>query len=104
MSISERYRQLVANLAATVKQIEDGESSERALKVLHNGVDMLTEHVESVGEVPRMHIEQHLSPVLLDAHNLLDRGRLLLIEGGAESQADMVWEIQQMLYRLLNDL
>lgn len=104
MSISERYRLLVADLTATVKQIEDEGSSTRALKVLHTGVELLTEHVESVGEVPRMRIEQHLSPVLLDAHNLLDRGRLLLVEGGAEAHAQRVWEFQQQLYRLLNDL
>ncbi len=104
MSISERYRQLVADLTATVKQIEGGESSARALKVLYNGVDMLEEHEESVGEVPRIRIEQHLSPILLDAHNLLDRARLLLIEEGAGVGAEKVWEIQQMVYRLLNDL
>ncbi len=104
MSISERYRQLVENLTVTVKQIEAAESSERALKVLRNSVEMLEEHVESVGEIPRMRIEQHLSPILLDAHNVLDRGRLLLVEDEAESQAEMVWDFQQMLYRLLNDL
>jgi hypothetical protein len=51
-----------------------------------------------------MRIEQHLSPILLDAHNLLDRARLLLAEDGAETSAARVWDIQQMLYRLLNDL
>ncbi|MDD2558294.1 MAG: hypothetical protein RBR43_08925 [Desulfuromonadaceae bacterium] len=104
MSISERYRQLVADLMAAIKQIEDEGSSERAMQVLRNGADMLEEHVESVGEIPRMRIEQDLSPVLLDAHNLLDRGRLLLTEGEFESHAALVWDLQQMLYRLLNDL
>jgi hypothetical protein len=51
-----------------------------------------------------MRIEAHLSPVLLDAHNILDRARLLLLDDGAKVSADQVWEIQQMLYRLLNDL
>jgi len=104
MSISERYRQLVADLVATVKQIEDGDAPERALKVLHNAVKLLDEQVESVGEIPRMRIEHHLSPILLDAHNVLDRGRLLLAEDGAEASATRIWNIQQMLYRLLNDL
>ena len=104
MSISERYRQLVADLVATVKQIEDENASDRALKVLRNGVKLLKEQEESIGEIPRIRIEQHLSPILLDAHNLLDRARLLLAEDGAETSADRVWDIQQMLYRLLNDL
>lgn len=104
MSISERYRQLVADLVATVKQVEDEDAPARALKVLRNGLHVLEEQEESVGEVPRMRIEQHLSPFLLDAHNLLDRARLLLVEDGAKTSAARVWDIQQMLYRLLNDL
>ncbi|MDY0292360.1 MAG: hypothetical protein RBR02_08510 [Desulfuromonadaceae bacterium] len=104
MSISERYRQLVADLVATVKLIENEHAPARALKVLHNGANLLSEQLEAVGEVPRMRIEQHLSPILLDAHNLLDRARLLFAEDGAEASATKVWELQQMLYRLLNDL
>ena len=104
MSISERYRQLVADLVSAVKQIEDEDAPARALKVLRNGVDVLEDQEESVGEIPRMRIEQHLSPILLDAHNLLDRARLLLAEDGAENSAARVWDLQQMLYRLLNDL
>ncbi len=104
MSISERYRQLVADLVTTVKLIENENAPARALKVLHNGTNLLSEQLESVGEIPRMRIEQHLSPILLDAHNLLDRARLLFAEDGAEASATKVWELQQMLYRLLNDL
>lgn len=104
MTISERYRQLVADLVATVKQIEDGDAPAHALKVLRNGMNMLEEQKESVGEIPRMRMEQHLSPILLDAHNLLDRARLLFAEDGAQSSAAKVWDVQQMLYRLLNDL
>jgi len=104
MSISERYRQLVADLIATVKQVEDEGGTARALKVLRNGADLLEDQVESVGEIPRMRIESHLSPILLDAHNLLDRARLLLVEDGLDASAARVWDIQQQLYRLLNDL
>jgi hypothetical protein len=104
MSISERYRQLVADLVTTLKQIEDENAPERAVKVLRNAVKVLEEQAESVGEIPRMRIEHHLSPVLLDAHNVLDRARLLLVEEGAETPANQVWDIQQTLYRLLNDL
>jgi hypothetical protein len=104
MSISERYRQLVTDLVATVRQIEEENAPARTLKVLRNGINVLDEQVESVGEIPRMRIEAHLSPVLLDAHNILDRARLLLLDDGAKVSADRVWEIQQMLYRLLNDL
>ena len=104
MSISERYRQLVSDVVATVRQLEEQGAPQRALTVLRNGKQVLEEQLESVGEIPRINIEYQLSPVLLNAHNLLDRGRLLLIEGGADAFAPQIWVFQQMLYRLLNDL
>nr|WP_320115260.1 hypothetical protein [uncultured Desulfuromonas sp.] len=106
MSISERYRDLVDEVDVMIKAFQTDEATcgaKRALQVLNHAHKTLAELAEDVGEIPRMKIEAQLSPVLLDAHNLLDRGRLLLEEQQLTA-AHKVWDIQKKLYRLLNDL
>ncbi|EAT15254.1 hypothetical protein [Desulfuromonas acetoxidans] len=106
MSISERYRDLVDEVDVMIKSFHSDEvtrEAKRALQVLNQARNTLADLAEDVGEIPRMKIESQLSPVLLDAHNLLDRGRLLLEEQQLAA-AHKVWDIQKKLYRLLNDL
>jgi hypothetical protein len=51
-----------------------------------------------------MNLELKLTPILLKAHNHLDRARLIFEEEGLDEQAAATWELQQKIYRLLNDL
>ena len=64
----------------------------------------LQEWVDQVGEIPRMRLESQLTPVLMKAHDTLDGARLVFEEAGLTEQADGTWELQQKIYRLLNDL
>jgi hypothetical protein len=106
MSISDRYRELVSDVKALGMQLQgfEGEQAEQVEKAVSQAVAGLAELQESVGEIPRIRLEADLTPVLLKAHGRLDRGRLLLEEQGAEDQAAAVWEMEQKIYRLLNDL
>ncbi|MEA3465449.1 MAG: hypothetical protein U9R29_05505 [Thermodesulfobacteriota bacterium] len=107
MSISERYRELVAEVQVLIKGLrsdEQSDATERVFRVIDQAVAILAEHEEEVGEIPRMRIDRDLSPVLLDAHNLFDRARLLLEEDECDKEAAKVWDVQKKLYRLLNDL
>jgi len=107
MSISERYRELVAEVESLRKQMrqdEQSDATERVFRIIDQAVATLEDQVEVVGEIPRMRIDRDLSPVLLDAHNMFDRARLLLEEDECEKEAAKMWEVQQKLYRLLNDL
>lgn len=107
MSISERYRELVAEVQSLIKALrcdEQSDATERVFRVIDQAVAILVEHDEMVGEIPRMKFESVLSPVLLDAHNLFDRARLLLEEDECDNEATKVWDVQTKLYRLLNDL
>ncbi len=107
MSISERYRELVAEVRLVLQGLRADEGSnatERIFRVLDRGLATLSEYEEAVGEIPRMRLDNELSPVLLEAHNLFDRGRLLLEEDGCSAEALKVWELQKKVYRLLNDL
>ncbi len=105
MTISDRYRDITravqrfhAELAATAEGAPVGL---RDIDKAHRGLDEL---FEQVGEIPRMRLEFELTPVLLKAHNNLDRARLLLEGAQAEQPAARAWELQQRIYRLLNDL
>ncbi|MCD6525697.1 MAG: hypothetical protein J7K75_01740 [Desulfuromonas sp.] len=107
MSISERYRDLVQETEVLMKKISTDQQlqgADRAIRVIDQGLATLQEQLERVGEIPRMRFDTELSPVLLNAHNLFDRGRLLLEEGGCNLAAEKVWDVQKKLYRLLNDL
>jgi hypothetical protein len=106
MSISDRYRDLVSDVKTLDGQLQglEGEQAGAVEKSVKQAVTGLVELQESVGEIPRIRLEADLTPVLLKAHGRLDRARLLLEEQGAEDQAAAVWEMEQKIYRLLNDL
>lgn len=106
MSISDRYRGLVAEVKSRCKALgnAEDEAGGRVARLTAQAVAGLGELEELVGEIPRIRLEAELTPVLLKAHSQLDRARLLLEEEGAEDAAATVWELEQKLYRLLNDL
>ncbi|MBN2645527.1 MAG: hypothetical protein JXR59_08665 [Desulfuromonadaceae bacterium] len=104
MSISERYRQLVDEIQILVRQMGQEPLPEKAMGVVEKAVATLREQMERVGEIPRIRIDDELSPILLTAHNLFDRGRLMLEQEACTTQAEQLWEVQKKLYRLLNDL
>ncbi len=105
MSISDRYRQIVIEtsdlLEGMKKKCEEGC---RELRMVDQAAQGLAELQEVVGEIPRIRLEAKLTPVLLKAHSRLDESRLLLEEQGEEDRAAAVWELEQKIYRLLNDL
>lgn len=106
MSISDRYRELVVDAQAALAEMTGvaGEEEGRELREVRKATEGLAELFEAVGEIPRIRLEADLTPVLLKAHNQLDRARLLLEEQGAADRAAAVWELEQKIYRLLNDL
>lgn len=106
MTISDRYRQLVADLEACQRQLStSSEDLSAEIRIIGQAMTQLHELLDQVGDIPRIRLETQLTPVLLKAHNLLDRARLLLEERDEqESAADAVWDLQQGIYRLLNDL
>ncbi len=108
MNISDRYRALVVEVEGVVSLLRSGEQSEEApdkgAKMAQKAALHLAEMRERVGEIPRIRLEVELTPVLLTAHAQLDRARLLLEEQGEEDRAAQVWELEQKIYRLLNEL
>lgn len=106
MTISDRYRQIVADLEACQNQLTlSSEDLAAEIKIIAEAKAQLHELLEQVGEIPRFRLETQLTPVLLKAHSQLDRARLLLEDReGQDTAADAVWELQQAIYRLLNDL
>jgi hypothetical protein len=106
MSISDRYRQLVNEIQAYYEEMKDVADSEdmAELRMIGKATLELKDLQDSVGEIPRIRLESQLTPVLLKAHSQLDRARLLLDEQGEEDRAAEVWELEQKIYRLLNDL
>ena len=110
MSISDRYRSLseeVTRFSNTQKK-KFGDDVDKplkdALKALGKADSVLDELKESVGEIPRISLEFKLTPVLLKGHNNLDRARLEFEAAEEGEIAKEVWELQQTIYRLLNDL
>lgn len=79
-------------------------SEGKEMQMVGKAVHGLDELREQVGEIPRIRLEAELTPVLLKAHSNLDRARLLFEEVGAEDRAAATWEMEQKIYRLLNDL
>ena len=110
MTISERYRDLSeeVRIYASIQKKKLGKEAEGplkdALKALKKADTVLAELQESVGEIPRIRLEDELTPVLMNGHNYLDRSRLGFLEAEEEKIAAEVWELQQVIYRLLNDL
>jgi hypothetical protein len=106
MSVSDRYRELTQDVRELLKQLGGAEAAEgrREVRFVLQGVQELGGLAETVGEIPRIRLEGQLTPVLLKAHAQLDRARLLLEEQGAEDRAAAVWDLEQKIYRLLNDL
>lgn len=106
MTISDRYRQIVADLETCQSKLALGsEDLSVEIKIVAEATAQLHELLDQVGEIPRFRLETQLTPVLLKAHSHLDRARLLLEErDDQETAADDVWDLQQAIYRLLNDL
>ncbi|HMB15775.1 MAG TPA: hypothetical protein VKN62_05615 [Pelovirga sp.] len=106
MTISERYRDIVQLLE---QQADDfytmlPEQETKPLHFVDRAAEELLEWIEGVGEIPRNQLETKLSPVLLKAHGDLDRARVQLEQAEQDTVAGMIWELEQLIYRLLNDL
>ena len=106
MTISDRYREItreVQNFTANFGEAREGEANRR-FREARKAVAVLEELHEVVGDIPRIKLEAKLTPVLLKAHQKLDQARLLFEEAGEEDRAAKSWELEQKIYRLLNDL
>jgi hypothetical protein len=106
MTISDRYREITREVQAFVAGLGDsGEGAEdRRFREAAKGLAALEELLDAVGDIPRIKLEAKLTPVLLKAHQKLDQARLLFEEAGEEDRAARAWELEQKIYRLLNDL
>lgn len=100
MNISVRYRSLVED----VRCLRQGAQDEKEERLIDRALTELATLEEGVGEVPQMRLEAELTPVLLKAHSLLDRSRLLREEDGQQDRVAVIWEMEQQIYRLLNSL
>ena len=106
MTISDRYRDITREVQTFVAGLGDGEAGaeNRRFREAAKAVAALEELRDGVGDIPRIKLESKLTPVLLKAHQKLDQARLLFEEAGEEDRAARSWELEQKIYRLLNDL
>lgn len=107
MKITDRFRQLTQvsdGLLKTFIGQPDGIRIDRAVNLLKRGHEELSEWSEQVGEIPQMRLESKLSPVLLQVHTNLDRARVLYEDAGKGNEGALIWDVEQQIYRLLNDL
>jgi hypothetical protein len=107
MKVTDRFRQLTQITDELVNKFvlqADGVRIDRAVSLLRKAHEELIEWHEQVGEIPQMRLEQKLSPVLLQVHSTLDRARVLYEEAGKTEEGDLIWGVEQQVYRLLNDL
>lgn len=106
MTISERYRQILELIETEADRLYEvlPETTGKALRLVDQVVEEMQDLSETVGEIPQYQLEARLSPVLLQSHGHLDRARVMLEGDGHEKEAANVWEMEQLLYRLLNDL
>jgi len=106
MSISERYRRILEQIEADADRLYEAlpEETGNALRQVDIAAEEMQDLVEAVGEIPQYQLESKLSPVLLKSHECLDRARVMLEKDGHKKAAAEVWELEQLLYRLLNDL
>jgi hypothetical protein len=107
MKVTDRFRQLTQiseELVGKFVAQPDGVRIDRAVSLLKKGHQELLEWNEQVGEIPQMRLEHKLSPVLLQVHATLDRARILYVDSGKGDEGDLIWHVEQQVYRLLNDL
>lgn len=106
MTISDRYREIAREVQLFVAGLGAGGEGEvnRRFREAGKAVTALDELLDAVGDIPRIKLESKLTPVLLKAHQKLDQARLLFEEAGEEDRAARSWELEQKIYRLLNDL
>ena len=106
MSISNRFRDIAKDVEAFRIQLKGCDPrAEQGARIVKKASKGLQEWAEPVGEIPRMRLEFQLTPILLKAHDSLDKARLLFEDiEGLDAEADTAWDLQQKIYRLLNDL
>ena len=105
MSISTRFRSIARDVAGFHETLVNPPAQvSRGVRDVKRASAELAEWNEQVGEIPRMSLEYKLTPVLLKAHNNLDRARLTFEEDDLDELAAEAWDLQQKIYRLLNDL
>ena len=105
MSISTRFRSIFRDVADFHKHLDDQPAQvSRGARDVKKACAELAEWAEQVGDIPRMSLEYKLTPVLLKAHNNLDRARLTFEEEDLDELVAKAWDLQQKIYRLLNDL
>jgi len=106
MRISDRYRMVFDAVSGHLARMRQAEQEKTAgvLDCIANAVSELRAQLETVGEIPQIKLEQRLAPILLSVHALLDRARVLLEADGCNDDAAAIWELEQQIYRLLNDL
>lgn len=106
MNISDRFRDIAKDVAMFRSQLKAcGPEAEQGARIVKKANKGLQEWIEQVGEVPRMRLESELTPILMKAHDTLDKARLVFEDiEGLDAQADATWDLQQKIYRLLNDL
>lgn len=105
MSVSDRFRDIARDVAEFRTKLRDcDENAESAARLVKKASKGLQEWREQVGEIPRMRLEAELTPVLMKAHDTLDRARLIFEEVERDDLANATWVHQQKIYRLLNDL
>ena len=106
MSFSERYRQSLDHIDQQSDRLYEilPETTVKSLRLVDRAAEVLQDWVETIGEIPQFQLEAKISPVLLEAHGYLDRARVLLEQEDYVDAGAMVWELEQRLYRLLNDL
>ena len=106
MTISERYRQIWEQIDSESDRMYEvlPEEMGKALRQVDRAAEEMQDVVESVGEIPKFQLESKLSPVLLKSHECLDRARVQMENAGHKKEAAVIWEQEQLIYRLLNDL
>ncbi|MEA3362137.1 MAG: hypothetical protein U9Q61_02515 [Thermodesulfobacteriota bacterium] len=106
MSISERYRQILERIDQESDHLYEilPENTANSLRLVDIAAEELQDWVDAVGEIPQLQLESKLSPVLLKAHEYLDRARVSLEKEAHQKAVEIIWELEQGIYRLLNDL
>jgi hypothetical protein len=106
MTISERYRQVHDQIEREADRLYEQlpETATKALLLVDQAAEELQDCLDGVGEIPQFQLESKLAPVFLRAHEQLDRARVMLSDDSHEKAAATIWELEQLIYRLLNDL